>query len=187
MSGIIRAYRIFIAEVERRFWEKVQKGAEDECWPWVGSRNNTGYGVIHVMRVRYSAHRLAYELTHGEIGPGLDIRHRCDNPPCVNPRHLETGTRLQNMRDKCERGRQPRGSAHGASVLNEAQVSEIKIMLAAGKTTVDIAPIYNVSEGTIQAIRRGQTWGHVAWPQGAGFPRIGGERGEFTKKREVAA
>lgn len=51
------------------------------------------------------AHRLAYTYAIGEIGPGLVVRHRCDNAPCVRPDHLETGTQQQNVQDMVERGR----------------------------------------------------------------------------------
>lgn len=37
--------------------------------------------------------------------PGPVLRHRCDNPPCINPAHLEPGTQADNVRDMAERGR----------------------------------------------------------------------------------
>lgn len=67
---------------------------------------NTGYGVLHVNARSYLAHRLAYEASRDEwIPPGQVVRHRCDNPPCVNPDHLELGTQRDNVNDTKARGR----------------------------------------------------------------------------------
>ena len=81
-----------------RFWRKVTIGAPDECWPFQEkSRTPTGYGrVWDGERVR-PAHQVAYELTHGPIPEGKEPHHKCDNPPCCNPAHLEALTHRENL------------------------------------------------------------------------------------------
>lgn len=58
-------------------------------------RNANGYGVVG--RKTELAHRLAYEAAYGPIPEGLTIDHRCFNPPCVNPQHLQAVTLKQNI------------------------------------------------------------------------------------------
>jgi hypothetical protein len=42
-------------------------------------------------------HRIAYELTKGQILDGMDIDHRCRNRACCNPDHLEAVSHRENM------------------------------------------------------------------------------------------
>ena len=52
------------------------------------------------------AHRVVCALVHGEPStPDLEAAHSCDNPPCINPRHLSWLTRAQNIADSYARGR----------------------------------------------------------------------------------
>lgn len=89
--------------------------AESGCWEWDGSVTEKGYGLINIERqglVGARVHRVMYELHVGPIPNGQLIRHRCDNPPCINPDHLEPGTPADNTSDMMERGRHWR---HGAT------------------------------------------------------------------------
>jgi hypothetical protein len=89
-----------------RFWEKVDRSVLDGCWPFLGARDPDGYGRVMVGRDRRDkANRVAYMLTSGPIPDGLQVLHRCDNPPCCNPAHLFAGTPLDNMRDMIAKGR----------------------------------------------------------------------------------
>ena len=74
--------------VEERFWAKVNK--TDRCWLWVGGKDRKGYGRFQLNYKSLKAHRLAYELTMGNIPQGLTIDHLCRNHGCVKPTHLET-------------------------------------------------------------------------------------------------
>jgi hypothetical protein len=88
---------------------------EAGCWNWQLGRDRVGYGRVKVqMGARESfrttsAHRYAYELWVGPIPDGMNVLHRCDNPPCCNPGHLFLGTQRDNMADMHNKGRGPRG------------------------------------------------------------------------------
>jgi hypothetical protein len=105
---------------QHRFWQKVNKQGEDDCWPWVASVMWKGYGQYCLTKNGRSApvraHRYAWELTHGAIPDGQYVLHACDNRRCVNPRHLFLGTAKQNSLDMVRKGRQSRGPEHAAKI-----------------------------------------------------------------------
>lgn len=89
-----------------RFWAKVDRRSDDECWLWTGSRNARGYGGFgHRGRTRKATH-VSYEIATGQPFPaGLMARHSCDNPSCVNPAHIQPGTNRENVADMVSRKR----------------------------------------------------------------------------------
>jgi len=82
---------------EDRFWAKVSPEPNTGCWLWDASQSN-GYGVIKVSGKYRPAHRISYEMEHGEVEPGLVMDHLCRVPLCVNPAHLEPVTIGENVR-----------------------------------------------------------------------------------------
>jgi hypothetical protein len=93
---------------EMRFWGKVDKSlGPNACWIWMGAITSHGYGCVQFTRGKVvGAHKVAYQLTKGEVPAGMEIMHSCDSPPCVNPAHLSIGTRQDNVNDKVAKGRQ---------------------------------------------------------------------------------
>lgn len=87
------------------FWKYAERKGIDDCWPWRGTCDQNGYGRVVFMTEKFKAHRVSYEMANGPIPDGLIIRHKCDNPNCVNPNHLEAGTQKDNMQDASKRGR----------------------------------------------------------------------------------
>lgn len=85
--------------LEERFWPKVLKS--DGCWLWTASLDSKGYGQIQIGTLASPktarAHRIAYELTYGEIPEGLVVDHLCRTTRCVNPAHLEAVSFHENL------------------------------------------------------------------------------------------
>ena len=101
------------------------------CVEWQGYRLRYGHGQIMVRNEDgttslTTTHRAAWMIERGPIPEGLVVRHKCDNPPCVNIAHLELGTAADNSRDAVERGRVARGSALPQTVLTEDDVRNIR-------------------------------------------------------------
>lgn len=96
------------ADFLSRFWSRVKIGHPDACWEGTGAKIPKGYGSLRFEYAQYGTHRIACTLAHGEIPEGLLACHHCDNPSCVNPRHLYPGTHQDNAQDCARRGRHAR-------------------------------------------------------------------------------
>ena len=145
-----------------RFWDCVDKKADDECWEWKAGSHKTGYGLIHYKKVegKFSggcrAHRFSFEL-HNErpIESGKHILHSCDNRKCVNPHHLREGTNAENMADMVERKRSPnnKGAKNPNVRLTDDQVREIREKWSVGGITqTKLAEEYKVNQTQISKI-----------------------------------
>jgi hypothetical protein len=111
-----------------RFWSKVDKRKNDECWPWLASarKKNEGYGAFWLDGRHQPASRVALLVSGVDVPAGMVVCHRCDNPTCCNPAHLFVGTPLENNKDKIEKRRDTRGERSPHAKLTAEQVAFIR-------------------------------------------------------------
>jgi len=141
------------------------------CWVWQGKSRSGScrkYGRIKVNGKNMAAHRFSWELYFGEIPRGLLVCHKCDNPECVNPKHLFIGTQKDNMKDMKDKGRQNkeshlgynfhRGERNYNSRLRDGDVLKIRKDIRPQRT---IAKQYNVSQTLISKIKKHEIWRHI--------------------------
>lgn len=123
------------------------------CWEWQRGKAGNGYGQISIGHQRQAyAHRVSYFIFNEPIPEGMLVRHKCDNPSCVNPAHLELGTQVDNMRDCKERGRKVnppvlRGESNHKTKLTCEQVAYI---VKSDKSNRELADMFGVSQAAIR-------------------------------------
>ena len=154
-----------VAPIIDRYWKQVKR--KRGCWNWAGTKHTDGYGTIHVRRrtegthIVLYAHRVSWEIHYGPIPKGLFVLHKCDNPPCSNPKHLFLGTNLDNMRDCSRKGRQNGiakslpGVKNGNAKLTWEGVRDIR---SSNESGTKLAIKYNVTKSAISKIRQNHAW-----------------------------
>lgn len=158
-------------KTQERFWELVEK--TESCWNWTGCRLKSGYGKFRL----YLAHRFSYLLHFGEIPNGHFVLHHCDNPRCVRPDHLFTGTHQDNMDDMHAKGRGARGDKHGRYTRPESTLrgedngyakitAELVIYIRERYSSGTIsqralARQCGLSQQQVSRIIRGERWAHL--------------------------
>jgi hypothetical protein len=161
------------------------------CMEWLHYKNADGYGRLMFEGKVQSAHRIAYRLFNGEINNGLVVRHKCHNPACCNPEHLDLGTQQDNImdmvlagRNKTQNRKKPKPEGFGEKLsciatrlwkerkergiyclnktkLNDEDVREIRRLRQDGTPFKHIAEMYKVTDTSIRNIISRKTWDHV--------------------------
>ena len=152
-----------------RFWAKVQKRGDNECWLWMATRTSFGYGSFRMgsatdgTRRKEMAHRVAYMLANNvtELPKNKVIMHSCDNPQCVNPAHLSLGTYAENGKAAYDRKRRSSTIVPGEdSPRAKLTQKDVQYIRDSGytKSARQLAEELGVSRSTVTAIRIGQNW-----------------------------
>jgi len=129
------------------------------CWNFTGHKNPRGYGLFSWKGKQMLAHRFSWLHHKGDIPEGHGVLHHCDNPSCVSPDHLFTGTHADNMADMYKKGRShDRTANRNAAKLT---VEETLAIRSDCRRQVDIAADYGISQQTVSDISRGRTGIHL--------------------------
>jgi hypothetical protein len=133
------------------FWRRVDMSAGPlGCWPWMGRRNQYGYGVVQFAGRRSTCSRVSWLLTNGVLPDRTQVDHLCRNRICVNPAHLEPVTQQENQRrGLLARGRTPLGITYASGDHEH----DIRSRAKGGRYCRICHTIYN---RTWRAKRRGQ-------------------------------
>lgn len=142
----------------KNFWNRVNK--TKTCWLWTGGKSAEGYGAVCIGgRKSLLAHRFSWELVNSKIPKGKLICHKCDNPPCVNPKHLFLGDYSTNRLDMLKKGRWPLcGEKHPRGKLKESQVISIRNLIKEGLTSRVIGDMFGVSKTNVLLIAKNKIW-----------------------------
>jgi hypothetical protein len=124
------------------------------CWEWDGFRMDNGYGQMAVgANKKMLATRAAYRAWVGELPDDMAVCHRCDNPPCINPKHFFLGTKADNNADMASKLRVANGERSGRHKLSDAEVEQIRRDYAAGgEGQQSIADRFGVTISTVSVI-----------------------------------
>lgn len=148
-------------EARQKLAENSQRNEETGCLEWTAGLTADGYGQIRAAGFKTRrAHRVAFALAGNKLSQQL-VRHKCDNPICIEITHLEDGTPADNSADRVARGRSAdlRGEKNPQSKLTWAQAREIKARLATGaETHATIAKDYGVTRECVSRIAQGARW-----------------------------
>ena len=105
-----------------------------------------------------------------------EVMHTCDNPKCINPKHLKSGTHLLNMQDMNSKGRhgmlgnhhteaakiamssKRKGELHPRTNLTNLDVRWMRVWNNLGYKIKDIANTFVVKPSVVYGIMSGRTF-----------------------------
>lgn len=150
-----------------RFWMQTEKKGPNDCWIWKGYYGCGGYlPIIQVNGKQIRAAKFAYEAFVAPMPEGKFACHKCDNPACVNPKHLFAGNQDENMKDMKSKDRayKPKGEANPKAVLTEQDVRFIRKNYKFRDPKFSqkaLAIRFGVCINAVHEVLSGKRWSHV--------------------------
>lgn len=131
------------------------------CLEWTRCLNTDGYPRAVIDGNNNSkVHRVVWELFNNETASGYVIRHTCDNPKCINPKHLVIGTPQDNVKDRTDRNRVN-------SILKPNEVLAIRDLYSTKQyKQKELGTMFGVHVNTINSIVNFKHWKHVVRARG---------------------
>jgi len=151
--------------IVNKLLSRIEKNPKTECWDYTRYKDKDGYGSLRYKGQMIRTHRLSYLLFIGKYDNKLLICHHCDNPSCINPKHLFIGTVRDNTLDMISKNRHARASANHEGEKNPnaklslVNIEDIRRRYGFGDITQkQLALQYGVTDVLISKIVRGILW-----------------------------
>lgn len=145
-------------DAAKRFWAKVDVRGEDECWNWTKALNEHGYGWFSFNGSPDRASRVSWIFQNGPIPAGKCVLHKCDNPKCVNPKHLFLGTHKDNTQDMIKKRRTVFGEKASWAKITEEEARRIR---EDNRPQSIVAQEYGLCQQSISLIKRRINWSYL--------------------------
>lgn len=137
---------------------------EGECWIWTGSTTMSSRPVVIVNKKQIGV-RVLMAMAKGQHKPGDVHPSTCRNPLCVNPKHVDTKTKSEQMKIAGSLGgTDPKRLvtiqkiSHPNKKLTDAQVMEMRMST---ESNVKVARRFGVSTGLVCRVRQHKTRAHL--------------------------
>lgn len=145
---------------------------ETGCWEWQGGRDPYGYGHIRWGQKQTGVHRVMWWLvtgeniwgtrTKGSNYHGVCVLHHCDNPVCIRPDHLFSGSQKENVADAKQKQRNSRGEKVPQHKVPARAIPLIRYIAKAGLLRIgEIAEVIGINRRNVTLIVQGRAWAHV--------------------------
>ncbi len=135
-----------------KFWQRVDQGTDEECWPWTGNR--VGHrGILKTPAGhKITAHTAAWMLKNNTRVPeNHRVAQVCGFRYCCNPAHLEAKPLPKALYPTAVMGER-----NGNCKLTDDQVAELRAKYKeAGMTQVQLARLFGITQGQVSRIVRG--------------------------------
>ena len=137
---------------------------DNGCIEYTGLKNNGGYGIIEYTdeitgkRICLPMHRALFIINIGmDLESWQFVLHSCDNPACINIKHLRLGTAKDNSADKVNRERYAKKITyhHRSKKYSEEHINNVKQALSDGISLKDVCIKFDMKYGYVRDINAG--------------------------------